>query len=75
MKNNNFFERPHIQNSFHAQLSHQPHRQSHRDYSLDRNITRNSPAPQDRLSHAPTPGVHPVMKYPSNDYQLGPRVS
>jgi len=55
--------------------SHQPLRHSQRDYSLDRNITRISPAPQDRLSHVPGPAVYPLAKYPSNDYQLAPRVS
>ena len=75
MKNNNFFERKHIQNSFHTQYSHQPHHQSQRDYSHDRNITLISPSPQDRLSHAPAPANYPMTKYPINDYQLGPRIS
>lgn len=75
MKNNNFFERPHIQTSFHTKYSQQPHSHSQRDYSHDRNITRMSPAPQDRLSHVPGPAVYPGPRYQSNDYQLGPRIS
>lgn len=45
-----------------------------RDYSIDKNIRRISPAPQERFSHAPNHLVYQLPMLPNNDYQITSRM-
>lgn len=80
MKNRNFTEqdygsKPMFQSGFISQFVPQRTTNPARDYSVDKNIRRMSPAPQERFSHVPNQVVYQKPTYPTNDYQMVPRIT
>lgn len=79
MKNRNFQEqdygsKPLFQSGFISQFVPPRSNNPPREYSVDKNIRRMSPAPQERFSQVPNQYIYQMPVYSNNDYQMATRM-